>query len=234
MLDSRCRRTPGGKGALDGRCLPPTRLPRSLQTSGGGPASPRCCRPRARLARAAVRPSLGPSAAVGAAGAGGPAASSVPCLAPLPTGPCAPTAQATPPKAKVGGAFVLGRVCVPEGAGVCEPVRTGPRLLLCACMNSGERVNRCVSRCVCVLCSLRAHRGVCEKGCGPVCIHWCVCCACRPHEEHVPEGGSVCFGFQRVPRGRVGVRASVSDCVHEYVSSSVSVRVGQVTPSEQR
>lgn len=123
LLDSQGCRTPQGRCPPDGTVLPPTTTStRFPQTSGRGPASPRCCRPCARLHQAAVRPSRGPSAAAGAAGDGGPTVSSVPCRAPLPTGPCVPTAPATPLKAKVGGEFVHGQVCVLEGAGVCESV----------------------------------------------------------------------------------------------------------------
>lgn len=159
LVDSQGRRMPRGRGPPDGPFTPPTAPARSPQTSARGPASPRCCRPRARLSRAAVRPSRGPSAAVGAAGAGGPTVSSVPCLAPLPTGPCAPTARATPLKAKVGGEFVHGHVCGPEGARACEPVGTGARSLLCVCVNWGDGVSRGVRQCV--LCSLRARGWAC-------------------------------------------------------------------------
>lgn len=99
-----------GQGPWTARFSRPPPPTRPSQTSGRGPASPRCCRPCARLHRAAGRLSQGPSAAVGAAGPGGPAASSVPCPAPLSTGPCARTARATPPEAKVRGEFVHGRV----------------------------------------------------------------------------------------------------------------------------
>ena len=115
----------------------------SPQTSGRGPALPRCCRPHAGLCPAAVRLSPGPSAAVGVAGAGGPAASSVPCPAPLPTGSCAPMAQATLLRAEVGahalrtprearnrGVCSGSCVCTAAGAGMCEP----HCVCLCVCV----------------------------------------------------------------------------------------------------
>lgn len=91
------------------QCVSSTPCPtRSLQMSGGGLASPRCCRLCARLHQAVARQSPGLSAAAGVAVAGGLAASSVPCLAPLPTGSCAPMAQVIPTKAEVGGGLLTG------------------------------------------------------------------------------------------------------------------------------
>lgn len=87
---------------------PPTN---SLQIYAGGSVSLRCYRPRARIGQAVVRLCPKSCAAAGAAGAGAPIVSSVPCLAPLPTGSCAPMARAIAPRAKVSVLEVMLKLC---------------------------------------------------------------------------------------------------------------------------
>ena len=156
---------------MDGLFLLPVISTCSPQTSGKGPASLRCCRPRARLSPAGARRSPGPSAAAGAVAAGAPAASTVRYPARLPTGSCAPTARATLPTAEVG--TVLCRVPVPQPVLVCvnqcvcisvpaggwTSVNHSPFVALWVCVRElgwmGEQVcePKCVCMCVCVLCS---------------------------------------------------------------------------------
>ena len=164
-MDSQHRRCPWGRGTwMDGLFLPPVISTYSPQTSGWGPASLRCCRPRARLSLAGARPSPGPSAAARAAAAGAPAASTVRCPARPPTGSCAPTAQATLQTAEVGSVHhrvpVLrpALVCVNQCACISVPaggwasVNHSPSVALGVCVCElgwmGEQV--CEANCVCM------------------------------------------------------------------------------------